>query len=66
MAIIQKSFVELGLDELLAEWDSPLAVKDLDQAEELVHRLRLEVAGLESIINVMKMDIEYYRKDHGI
>lgn len=51
------------LEQALREWDDPYAVHEVQDAEEIIHALRVELAGKEAVIKSLHEDISYYRKD---
>ena len=51
------------LEHALRQWDDPYAVHELQEAEEIIHALRMDVAGKEAVINALHEDLSYYRKD---
>ena len=51
------------LEQALRQWDDPYAAHELQEAEEIIHALRVEVAGKESVIKALHADLSYYRKD---
>jgi len=63
MSVLQKSFQSQTLDELLAEWDDPYGARTVNDAEDLIDRLRIELAGKEEVMKALEKDIQYYRKD---
>jgi hypothetical protein len=40
-----------------------IAEHELQEAEEIIHALRVEIAGKNSVIKALHEDIAYYRKD---
>ena len=51
------------LEQALREWDNPYAAHELPEAEDIIHALRVEIAGKESVIKALREDLSYYRKD---
>ena len=51
------------LEQALRQWDDPYAVHELQEAEEIIHALRVEIAGKEAVIDTLHEDLSYYRKD---
>ena len=51
------------LEQALRQWDDPYGVHELQEAEEIIHALRVEIAGKESVIKALHEDLSYYRKD---
>ena len=51
------------LEQVLRQWDDPYAAHELQEAEEIIHALRVEIAGKESVIKALHEDLNYYRKD---
>lgn len=51
------------LEQALRQWDDLYAVHELQEAEEIIHALRVEIAGKESVIKELHKDVSYYRKD---
>ena len=44
------------LTKLLEEWDDPLGYHDVNTAEDIIHRLRVELAGKEAVIKMLRDD----------
>ena len=53
------------LEELLKEWDDPQGAQTFSEAEELISKLRIELAGKEEVIKVLQEDISYYKLVSG-
>ena len=51
------------LEQALRQWDDLYGVHELQEAEEIIHALRVEIAGKESVIKALHEDLSYYRKD---
>ena len=51
------------LEQVLREWDDPYEAHELQDAEEIIHALRVELAGKEAVIKSLHEDIRDYRKD---
>ncbi|MCP4101998.1 MAG: hypothetical protein GY750_11295 [Lentisphaerae bacterium] len=55
--------MEQTLNELLTEWNDPLGARTMSDAEYLIDKLIIELAGKEEVIKELEKDIKYFRKD---
>lgn len=51
------------LEQALRQWDDPYEAHELQDAEEIIHALRVELAGKEAVIKALHEDIREYRRD---
>ena len=47
------------LEQALRQWDHPDNEHEMDEAEDIIHMLRVELAGKEAAIKDMHEDIKY-------
>jgi hypothetical protein len=50
------------IEELLKGWSDPLGANTMSDAEELIDLLRIERAGKEEVIRVLREDVKFYKR----
>ena len=55
--------IKMTLEQMLKQWNDPHEIHDIQDAEEIIHALQVELAGKNSLIDMLHDDMSYYRKD---